>query len=1350
MTPFLKKKPHSMIHLSRRAVIALFCLAGFATFLTTADGRAATTNFVDGFENGLTNWVAGDGNPSGTTVYWGLVDSAFGGEGTRGGASKAYCAAFGNGGTTAAPVYQDDMSAYLSRTVDLRGYTNATLSFWSKIPSIETGYDFARVLIDTTEIWSTDRAQTSWTNVVLSLETFVGGTRSLKFEFFSDVSVTYEGWYLDDITLTDAATPAPPPTNDNFTAAQVIAGGLGSAGGTTRGATAEVSEPNPGNSIWFRWTAFTNGPVTFRTGGSAIDTILCIYTGSTLATLTPVGCDDNGGSNNSSVVTFNATGGVTYRLSVRSGGSAAGFVLLSWEQPNGLGVDLLPDITVWASQANGYLYGWYLDQSEGTAPGRTLLRASTATPNIGAGALELRGSSTTAGVYQRVSRADGSSYDRYAGTFTFHPGHGHLHFDNWLNLYLREVLPGNGVGPIVAAGDKTSFAIIDLTTYNSSLPGYPNQAQYGGGLIQGLSVGWADVYGAHLQDQWVDVTDVPSGTYWLEGVVDPLNSILESNESNNFARILINYFNPGPPGVTPPPNDPFAGAIFIPDNTAGLFANNLLATRETSEPLHFSSGAGAKSLWWRWTAPSNMSVTITTDGSIFDTVLAVYTGAAVNALTLVVRDNDAGAGNNSRVTFSATAGTTYRIAVASFATDDSGGIQLNFNPAWNDTFANCVIVSGTNGSASGSTRGANRESNEPVHAGVPGASSIWFCWTAPASGPFTFDTLGSSFDTTLGIYTGSAVNALTAIASDNDSGGGGTSRVTFNAVSNTVYRIAVDGASTANGVVKLNWAGPSPPMIVTQPLGSNVTAGASFTFRVTATGTAPMTYQWQHMGTNLTDDLYVQGANGPTLTLAKILPWRAGGYQCFVSNAYGTNASFPATLIVLDNPRVVFIDELTLPIGGVATVPIEMQSLGDEHSFRFSLAFDPALLSNPRFTNGADALAATLALDTNNLPAGRLGVTMTFPPGETIHAGVHRQLAIAYFDVNAAATAGTQAAIGFDNSPVARLVGATNDAPLTTLFAAGLITITPSNSPPWFLPLPTNYFVIRVNEVLSFTNAAADSDVPAQMLSFSLVGAPRGARMQQLPSASGVFRWTPDCAQGSTTNWITVRVTDGGTPEGSAMTNFVVVVLECVEASLGDDVVMIGGTASLPMDLLSTVKLTNLSLQVLYPQERFTNFSLLVNTQQVNGFLRSAPTNGNAQINFTLPDNRVLEGPTNIAQLRFFVVSNQPSAFVSLSVTDVDARKPNGDSVANAYGYPGRVVVVGEEPLLEAFRFANGNVQLILYALPGTTNLLQASSQLPTGGTWTAVQQVTMTNVLQIFPPLSLTNQTRFFRALRQ
>jgi hypothetical protein len=847
--------------------------------------------------------------------------------------------------------------------------------------------------------------------------------------------VTNEGWYLDDITLTDAATPAPPPVNDNFSLAQTIVGSIGSAGASNRGGTSEPNEPDPGNSIWFRWTPYTNGVVTFRTGGSAFDTLLCVYSGNSLASLVRLNCDDNSDTNSASLLTFNATVGVTYYISVRGAAGASGFVLLSWEQPNGLGNDLLPDLFVWTNAANGYLFGWYLDQDEPTEPGRTLLRVSTATPNIGAGQLELRGGSTAPGVYQRIYRADGSSYERFAGNFTFHAGHGHLHFDNWINLHLRAVLTNGGVGAIIASGDKTSFAIIDLVHYDPSLPGSPNSGQYNGGLVQGLSVGWADIYSADLQDQWIDVTDIPSGRYWLEGIVDPANSILESNETNNSSRILIDLTVPS---NTLPLNDHFSNAVVITTITAGEIGSNSRSTSETGEPPHVPENAAGHSVWWRWTAPSNMNASISTDGSSFDTLLAVYVGTSVSNLTPIAFDDDSGVGNNSRLAFPATAGVTYSIAVDGFS-GATGEIQLNLNPAWNDQFANCLVITGAVGAVSGSTRAATRQTGEPLHAGVSGSGSIWFCWTAPANAPFTFDTSGSSFDTLLGIYTGSAVNALTSIASDNNSGSNGASRVTFNAVGNTLYRIAVAGVSGETGVVKLAWSGPLPPGILSQPLSTNAVAGASVAFGIIATGSSPLAYQWRHQGTNLSNDSYHSGVNTPTLALVKVQPSDAGLYSVVITNVYGAITSTPGNLIVLDNPRVVFVEESFGHSGAFVRVPVEMQSLGDEHAISFSLLFDAAVLSNPRATNVP--AGASLVLNTNQLAGGSLGISLTLP-GLTTFATGHVGIVAFIFDTAPSLnTVNTFA--GFGTTPVARVVTGTNGVALPALFVAGTADLEP-------------------------------------------------------------------------------------------------------------------------------------------------------------------------------------------------------------------------------------------------------------------------------------------------------------------
>ncbi|MDZ4686264.1 MAG: lysyl oxidase family protein [Planctomycetaceae bacterium] len=204
---------------------------------------------------------------------------------------------------------------------------------------------------------------------------------------------------------------------------------------------------------------------------------------------------------------------------------------------------LLPDVIVWADRARHLLYGWTLDRRE--QPGRVLLRLTTAIPNQGAGPMELVGGEThpdgTQDVYQRIYNDDGTYADVLAGVFVHHPEHNHIHFEGYAVYRLRAVTDEGGVGDVVAEGDKVSFCLIDVLVYDRRLPGFPRTAQYRtcNATRQGVSVGWADVYEKSLPDQWIDVTDVPNGQYWLEVEVDPENRLLESDETNNVTRISI-------------------------------------------------------------------------------------------------------------------------------------------------------------------------------------------------------------------------------------------------------------------------------------------------------------------------------------------------------------------------------------------------------------------------------------------------------------------------------------------------------------------------------------------------------------------------------------------------------------------------------------------------------------------------------------------------------------------------------------------------------------------------------------------------------------------------------------------
>ncbi len=96
--------------------------------------------------------------------------------------------------------------------------------------------------------------------------------------------------------------------------------------------------------------------------------------------------------------------------------------------------------------------------------------------------------------------------------------------------------------------------------------------------------------------------------------------------------------------------------------------------------------------------------------------------------------------------------------------------------------------------------------------------------------------------------------------------------------------------------------GVSPPAIVTQPASQCVVAGANVSFQVTASGTAPLSYQWQFNGAKLS------GANGTSLTLSNVQSANAGNYTVVVTNSIGSVTSSAAGLTVLPPAGTVTIN----------------------------------------------------------------------------------------------------------------------------------------------------------------------------------------------------------------------------------------------------------------------------------------------------------------------------------------------------------------------------------------------------------------------------------------------------------
>jgi hypothetical protein len=114
--------------------------------------------------------------------------------------------------------------------------------------------------------------------------------------------------------------------------------------------------------------------------------------------------------------------------------------------------------------------------------------------------------------------------------FEYADCHGHYHF---LGFAKYRLLDAQGVE--VASGRKVSFCLLDLSRWD---PGANPQPIYDCSE-QGIQAGWADIYDAGLPGQWIEVDNVPNGTYTLEVTMNADHLIAESDYTNNTATIQV-------------------------------------------------------------------------------------------------------------------------------------------------------------------------------------------------------------------------------------------------------------------------------------------------------------------------------------------------------------------------------------------------------------------------------------------------------------------------------------------------------------------------------------------------------------------------------------------------------------------------------------------------------------------------------------------------------------------------------------------------------------------------------------------------------------------------------------------
>lgn len=324
--------------------------------------------------------------------------------------------------------------------------------------------------------------------------------------------------------------------------------------------------------------------------------------------------------------------------------------------------DLLPDLQAsWKSILDNdeYPQTGAGTNYNGQGPDDGRLRVSVSSPNVGYGSFTVRGTDwyvcgtdtfqagTNPGncpdgtpprnlIIQRIYHKNGSTMtytDRWAGSMTYHPTHGHNHVDDWSYYTLRikdDNEPDPRKWPLVGKGSKMGFCLMDYyacsanganghcrtdntvylggTALNSN-GDYPNYGLGGGSyncspVEQGISSGWTDVYGKHLDMMWINIPpNICNGDYYIVVEVDPRNYFKESDETNNYTAVPVTLTQQSAPGTAP-------WANITSNKPANIcFGDSITLTCNAGTSMVWSTGETKQSIVV--TQPGDYTVTVT-------------------------------------------------------------------------------------------------------------------------------------------------------------------------------------------------------------------------------------------------------------------------------------------------------------------------------------------------------------------------------------------------------------------------------------------------------------------------------------------------------------------------------------------------------------------------------------------------------------------------------------------------------------------------------------------------------------------------------------------------------------------
>lgn len=296
-------------------------------------------------------------------------------------------------------------------------------------------------------------------------------------------------------------------------------------------------------------------------------------------------------------------------------------------------------------------------------------------------------------------------------------------------------------------------------------------------------------------------------------------------------------------------------------------------------------------------------------------------------------------------------------------------------------------------------------------------------------------------------------------------------------------------------------------------------------------------------------------------------------------------------------------------------------------------------------------------------------------------------------------------------------------------------------------PAPLTNTIITPGSYFKFVLTAPFTN--HDKFAFSLAsGSPAGASIVTAKKGGTSLVWVPSDAQASSTNLITIVITDTSNPALSTNETVLVIVSDFLGLGAGSASVQAGQSASIPIYLNSSDGVTNATFTVGWPGSRFPNPSLRIAGSGV-GSTSLENQVSNLVITVSAQAGQVLQGSNVLVNLNFQTITNQPSAFVKLPVTISSAQKPNGEAYVDLFPQAGSVTVVNNAPLLQINSISGASLSMTIYAKTGAKCQLQSATNTVEPLTWQALLTYTQTNVAQTFN-LNAPGASSVYRLLQQ